>query len=1207
MKSPSPTSRTSLAAFACALACLTGSPAFGQTTGGVRGIVLDESGRPLPGAVATLRSDGRASPDRGSVTGQSGEFQVASLPPGGGYLLTVSLAGFATVTLHDIEVPPGRFVSLQVVLQPESRLRERIEVKARPQIVNLDDTTTETRFSSEFIEALPILGRDYQDVLALAPGVADVDGDGNPNIHGARDTDVVTLVDGVSTTDPLTGKIGAQLNIESIQEIEVKTSGATAEFGRAQGGFVNIITKSGGNEFRGTFKFFWRGSLLDGDGAGTDSPRLHAGVGEVGIRDLRFNDYMPFLSFEGPIARDRAWFFMAHEYVRLEEPVNALNSAFVAGTREFREFAKITWQAATNQRLSLSLNYDPQEYTNRGLNSFSRVESGFTDQVGGPILTLKSMSILSPYVSLETSISHFDERPTRSPTLDPDSNRNGVLGIDWDRNGVIEARERDPGEDYDLDGLYDINERYTGDVDGDGRITTRACEGASREDRDCDGRLDAFPEDQNGNGELDYNEDLDGDRSLDAGDEDRNGDGYLNDWPFKATVYPYGRLTPLPPDRDYSINQKTGIVSGPFYQDLADRRGRFTFRQDFSVYVPDARGSHDVKAGLIAERESFERRVSTRAVRAPYLVGKKGCGPVQQGSFETPCVSTVRVLMAAESPVDNRALGITTGLYAQDTWKPVPSLSLGLGLRFEREAADTFGYSFFDPAPERELFNRLRSIAGRRPGSSGLQVNPDDIQSMGLLTDPLFVGIGGLPTALTPLRRSVEIAALGRLTRPHTSVAFTSAELLAVLPEIFSGQEVDPRKAIEYGFLPQQGQNFVLTNHNLAPRLSISWDPLADGRTKLFGSWGRYFDKLFLGTIVGEEGPDSLTRYYRYDEIGVSGAIPNANLGDSVSKSPPSITQIDRALQTPFSDEMTLGFEREIAPEMAVSITFVDRRFRNQLQDVDVNHSLRADPVTGGPADRLGLLQFAAGTASNSNALPRPDGVPDLYIHNVFFNQVLRVGNYNEARYRAIGVELRRRLARRWEMQASYMYSRATGSAEDFQSRLGNDPSTVETEFGYLDYDQRHVVKLNAAIFLPRDWQIGASASWSSGLPYSIISRFFALDDSNYLQFRTRYGYTTKVDDNWTFVPVRRNSLRNHAVRDLNLRVRKVLPVGRHAGSLFLEVFNVLNTDDLRIDNYLPTESDTFNPNDPTPLSRLQVDGVRRFGRRIQLGLQFEF
>src|SRR5207247_10498297 len=160
---------------------------------------------------------------------------------------------------------------------PESWGREDCGVLYHHRSVDPDVTTTQSRFSAEFIDALPLLGRNYQDVLALAPGVSDIDGDGNPNIHGARDTDVVTLVDGVSTVDPLTGKVGQQLNLESIQEIEVKTSGASSEFGRAQGGFVNIVTKSGGNEFAGSFKFFLRSDRFDGDGHGTDDTRLHGG------------------------------------------------------------------------------------------------------------------------------------------------------------------------------------------------------------------------------------------------------------------------------------------------------------------------------------------------------------------------------------------------------------------------------------------------------------------------------------------------------------------------------------------------------------------------------------------------------------------------------------------------------------------------------------------------------------------------------------------------------------------------------------------------------------------------------------------------------------------------------------------------------------------------------------------------------------------
>ena len=108
------------------------------------------------------------------------------------------------------------------------------------EVVNTGTTMTTTTFTSEFIDGMPILGRNYQEVLTQAPGASASagDGDGTATVHGSRDVDVVTLVDGVSTPDPLAGKRGAQVNTESIQEIEVKTAGATADYGRAQGGLA---------------------------------------------------------------------------------------------------------------------------------------------------------------------------------------------------------------------------------------------------------------------------------------------------------------------------------------------------------------------------------------------------------------------------------------------------------------------------------------------------------------------------------------------------------------------------------------------------------------------------------------------------------------------------------------------------------------------------------------------------------------------------------------------------------------------------------------------------------------------------------------------------------------------------------------------------------------------------------------------------------
>jgi len=334
------------------------------------------------------------------------------------------------------------------------------------------------------------------------------------------------------------------------------------------------------------------------------------------------------------------------------------------------------------------------------------------------------------------------------------------------------------------------------------------------------------------------------------------------------------------------------------------------------------------------------------------------------------------------------------------------------------------------------------------------------------------------------------------------------------------------------------------------------------------------------------------------------GATPDHYIGNLLSQSAPSTTQVDRGLRTPFSDELTVGFQREIAPELALSVSYISRRFRDQLQDIDVNHTLRFDPVTGQPLDLFGQVQIATG----GTRAPVPDGRPDLYILNPFFNQVLRIGNFNAARYSAIETQLTRRLSRRWQMQGSYTYSRAVGSAEDFESRLGNDPSTIESEFGYLEYDQRHVVKVNAMAFLPRDWQVGSSMTWASGLPYSIISRFFALDNDGYQQFRTRYGYT--VADPVVgpkFVQLRRNSQRNAATLDVNVSLKRSFVIGRTASAASLEIFNLLNRDDLHIFTYEPNKGSFTSIDLAQSLGPLQIDGERRFGRRFQFGLQFAF
>jgi outer membrane receptor protein involved in Fe transport len=1259
----------------------------GPADGSLRGVVTDIHGHPLAGVGLALENTRLGIATTLPPSDPAGRFQSTPLPPGDDYSLKASLQGYASIAVAAIEIVPGRATILNVTLLPESSVRESVSVRAQGSPVDLDERGATTRLSSEFIDTLPILGRNYQDVLALAPGVTDVNGTGNPNIHGARDTDVGTLVDGVNTTDPLTGKIGAQLNIESIQEIEVKTAGATAEFGRAQGGFANIITRSGGNDFAGVFKFFWRGSALDGDGAGIDSPSLHGGIGENGLRSLTFNDYLPFLSLSGPIVKDHAWYFVTAEWIQKQQPTNAVSQAFVTGLREKRLFAKGTWQTSANNRLALAMNYDPQEFLNQGLNSLTLQETGFTLRTGGPLLSLKDTAVLSPSVALESTLSWFEERPGLEPNLGPDTNHDGILYIDRNHDGFLAANERDPGEDYDQDGAFDtyedtlvrngkldeVEENFCPDGmghlvlakpgqcampmnillnedgprpsnllpqfpsgDGDGHLTPiGGCEGVNREDIDCDGHLDNVNEDKNHNGILDPGEDLDGDGRLDLGIEDRNHNGLLDDTPFPTSTYPYGHLHPIPPDRNYTVNVRSGVVSGPYYQNYDDRRSRFALRQDLSVFVPERGGTHDVKTGYVVEREQFDRTAGGLEVDALNDPGWRtgslldqlqhpnlhyDCNPyVDDRGCPDPGVGRITALIPVNPIADERAEGLSAGLYLQDTWRPVPNVSLALGLRFDRETLTSDGYTFFDPRAERRHADSLLSLAGTegRTGDDLVTGNGDGVIEAGIPADPLFGPVTG-DTVTT-----LQARALASFTLNRSSAQFGSQALQGLYPDLFKNGTLDVAAAEALGIQVQKPETFRITNNNLSPRLGASWDPAGDGRSKLFASWGRYYDRLFLSSVTGEQAVQNLDRYYVYDRYGVSAPVfnpvtqgfdidhinPDHYMGTLLSSSPPTVTQVDRGLKTPYCDEWIAGIEREVAPETSLAIRYIRRNYKDQLQDVDINHTIRTDPHTGAPTDFFGALVPVEDPLTHVITDVRvPDGKPDLYVNNVFFNQVLRVGNYNTAVYHGIELELRRRLARRWQFQGSYTYSRAQGQAEDFQSKLGNDPSTVESEYGYLDFDQRHVFKTNAAFFLPGDWQMGTSATWASGLPYSIISRFLALDNVGYQQFRTRYGTTVPSGNGLVFQTISRNSERNVSTLDLNASLRKNFVLGHTVWAASLEVFNMLNRDELRIHTYEPNRPTGFDTSSSALVSSpLQLDAERRFGRRYQLGFQVQF
>jgi hypothetical protein len=1187
--------------------------------------VIDKDGQPVVGAVVAVENKALGV-TTGAPTDAKGEYRIAPLAPGKGYSITVSFSGMGKITQSDIEVTASKMLVVNLTLRPSKELQESITVSAQGDVVNTEQTTTTTNISSEFIDALPILGRNYQDVLTLAPGVTDVDGDGNPNIHGARDTDVNTLVDGVSTVDPLTGKVGQQLGINTIQDIEVITSGASAEFDRAQGGFVRVSTKSGGNDFEGSFRLDWRGNTLDGDGAGIDPSTLHGGLGENGLRDLKFNDVYPALTVSGPIVKDKAWYFVSAEYRQVETPVNALTQAFVLGHYEQRLFSKFTWEMSTNHKLVFTATLDPQKDDNQGLNSFTAIDAGYTAYGGGRNFALKETAVFSPSVFLETQVADFVEHPYIVGTTAPDTNKNGILYIDRNHDGFIDATERDPGEDYDRDGAFDVFEdrNHNGiidagterDLDNDKSATPpNGCEGVRREDIDCDGHIDFINEDDNHNGILDPGEDRDGDGRLDLGIEDRNHNQRLDDTPFPANTngivpdengqfgnyYPYHEAAPVSRDLDYEADQKTLRVTGPYFQDFNGDRGRQTLRQDLTIYVPEWHGQHEMKTGYVVEREHYSQTTNLRPQVLP------NANPANAGSRDPK----VGVTLPAENQVENSAKSLTGALYVTDTYKPLPNLTLNLGLRFTRETTDSFGYTQFDPVAERNLYDRLNALTGAELRvDDKIAGNNDGLLNMGICGDELLYSTTPCGGASNPVGDAILNGMLkpkvSRLTQHHTATTIVANDLASLFPDaikidpVTGEKSIDRDKMRELGAVFQEQEPFRLTNNNLAPRLAISWDPWSDSKTKVFASWGRFYDKLFLNAVTTEEGPDTISRYYKKDSDGVTAAgIPDNGIGDAISKAPPSTSQIDRGLQTPFTDEWSIGFERELAPEVSLRMSYISRHGKQELQDRDINHTLRYDSTTGRPLDQFGQLTQAAGGTRGSALTPAGDILPDLFIENFFFNGIYRLGNYNTSLYHGIELEISKRLSRKWQMDTSYTYSRAKGDAEDFQSFLGDDPAAVPYEYGYLTFDERHVIRVNGSCFLPGDWTVGTVMEWHSGLPYSVITTRFSLDNFTYPVTRTLFGQGVQTNSGPIFVPENRDSRRNASVININAQATKAFVMGGMNSKLFLAIENLLNTDDLTINYYQPDNANTGG--------NLQLQAQRRFGRRFSIGFQFEF
>jgi outer membrane receptor protein involved in Fe transport len=365
-----------ICAIAVALWLLPKAALAQQSQGTLTGTVIDASSKqPVPDVVVTATSPNLQG-EQMVVTDSAGVYRIPSLPPGT-YTVRLEKEQYKPYTRDGIQLRSDTTLRVDAHLLPEALKGDEVTVVARPPSVDIGSSSIGQNISQEFTRRIPVGApggkgggsRSFESVAETTPG-ANADTYGT-SINGTTSPENQYVLDGMSVNNPAFGVVGTPLSMEFIKEVNVITGGYMPEYGRATGGMMNVVTKSGSNEFHGgVFGYYSPGGLegkrslirAAGQTVGTD-PTLGY-IGDIG------------LDIGGPIAKDKLWFYAGFDVARtrfnLRRTLNAtrLNpdgtpdvAAASQGVQDFIPGTESNWIAESTQlqamgKLTYAFNQD---------------------------------------------------------------------------------------------------------------------------------------------------------------------------------------------------------------------------------------------------------------------------------------------------------------------------------------------------------------------------------------------------------------------------------------------------------------------------------------------------------------------------------------------------------------------------------------------------------------------------------------------------------------------------------------------------------------------------------------------------------------------------------------------------------------------------------------------------------------------------------
>lgn len=329
-------------------------------TGAIRGKVVDENGQPLPGVSITVSGPallGKIS----AVTNEAGMYRAPALPPGKDYEIRAELPGFETIVRKGIIVNVGAVVTIDLQMKP-STLKEEVTVTAASPTVDVVKSTKSTLVTSEVLASLP-LSRSFGAILTMTPGTV------GRSVYGSGSGEIGVAIEGIQATDPDQNMpaIGTDVGMawDMVEEVQVITSGSSAEYYNTAFGQSVMVMKSGGNKLSGEFSFYYTNKHLS---------QIHLPEPDLATLNLA-KPSIPVYSYDGSAAiggaiiKDRLWYMGEFRYIRSKytgdfRPTVINGKTYDNYDRTFPNYIgylKLTFQLAKNVRGSVMGHYSMQD------------------------------------------------------------------------------------------------------------------------------------------------------------------------------------------------------------------------------------------------------------------------------------------------------------------------------------------------------------------------------------------------------------------------------------------------------------------------------------------------------------------------------------------------------------------------------------------------------------------------------------------------------------------------------------------------------------------------------------------------------------------------------------------------------------------------------------------------------------------------------